>query len=175
MLKLCDVGHIAPGALRLAREALGSAVPATKPAKPRARPRIEPVAAFIEAILAADRKAPRKQRHTARRIYTRLQQERPEAVIAEPTVRRYVRERKQALGLLGRAMYVPQQYEWGAEGQMDWYEAVAEIDGERINDLWQYGEPGATLTGIVTSASTGLPVLGASLTLYQNGLPLAQE
>src|SRR5215210_5563658 len=79
---------------RLVREALTNAVPTEQPPRPRARPRVEPIAAFIDAILEADRRAPRKQRHTAHRISVRLQQERPEHPIAEPTVRRYVRERK---------------------------------------------------------------------------------
>mgnify|MGYP003350799276 CR=1 FL=1 len=27
-------------------------------------------------------------------------------------------------------MFVPQTYHWGQEGQVDWYEAWAEVDGE---------------------------------------------
>jgi transposase len=117
---------------RLVREALNDAVPAMKAAQPRARPRIGPVAEFIDAILEADRRAPRKQRHTAHRIYARLQQERPGYQIAEPTVRRYVRQRKAALGLLARETFVPQSYPWGSEAQVDWYEAVADLDDERV-------------------------------------------
>jgi len=117
---------------RLVREALSDAVPAMKVSLPRARPRIEPVAAFIDAILAADRQAPRKQRHTAHRIYGRLQQERPGFLVAEPTVRRYVRQRKAALGLAARETFVPQSYPWGSEAQVDWYEAWADLDDERV-------------------------------------------
>jgi transposase len=117
---------------RLVREALNDAVPATKPPRPRARPRLEPVAEFIDAILEADRQAPRKQRHTAHRISVRLQRERPGPQIAEPTVRRYVRQRKAALGLAARETFVPRSYPWGSEAQVDWYEAVAELDGERL-------------------------------------------
>src|SRR3954469_24191167 len=117
---------------RLVREALNGAVPVVKPSQSRPRPRIEPVAAFIDAILEADRQAPRKQRHTAHRIYERLQQERPGFLVAEPTVRQYVRERKVALGLAARETFVPQSYPWGSEAQVDWYEAVAELDGERV-------------------------------------------
>jgi transposase len=117
---------------RLVREALNGAVPAEKPSRPRARPRIEPVADFIEAILEADRQAPRKQRHTAHRIYERLRRERPGHPVAEPTVRRYVRQRKAALGLLARETFVPQSYPWGSEAQVDWYEAVAHLDDERV-------------------------------------------
>src|SRR3954469_5410049 len=84
---------------RLVREALNDAVPPQKVTPPRARPRLEPVVGFINAILEADRQAPRKQRHTARRIYVRIQAERPGHVIAESTVRGYVRERKAGVGL----------------------------------------------------------------------------
>jgi transposase len=117
---------------RLVREALNGAVPAVKPSRARPRPRIEPVAAFIDGILEADRQAPRKQRHTAHRIYERLRQERPGAQVAEPTVRRYVRQRKAALGLAARETFVPQSYPWGSEAQVDWYEAVADLEGERV-------------------------------------------
>jgi hypothetical protein len=89
-----------------------------------------PAVDFIEAVLESDRKAPRKQRHTAHRIWCRLRSERPELEIAESTVRRYVRQRKRQLGQLGREVCIPQSYNWGQEGQVDWYEAMAEIDGE---------------------------------------------
>jgi transposase len=117
---------------RLVREALNGAVPAEKPGRPRPRPRLEPVAEFIDGILEADRQAPRKQRHTAHRIYVRIRQERPGHPIAEPTVRRYVRERKAALGLLARETFVPQSYAWGSEAQVDWYEGYADLGDERV-------------------------------------------
>jgi transposase len=44
---------------------------------------------------------------------------------------RYVQRRKQEFGLTGRETFVPQVYDWGGEAQVDWYEAVAEIGGER--------------------------------------------
>jgi transposase len=117
---------------RLVREALGSAVPHVREGKTRTRPRTGPVAAVIDAILAADRRAPRKQRHTAHRIWVRLQKEVPDCQIGESTVRQYVREAKRRLGLRTRPeVCVPQQYAWGEEAQVDWYEAVAELDGER--------------------------------------------
>jgi transposase len=116
---------------RLVREALGSAVPAERKQPQRERPAIGPLVAFIDAILVADRRAPRKQRHTAHRIYTRICQERPECRVAEPSIRRYVRLRKAELGLLARETFVPQSYDWGVEAQVDWYEAYADLDGER--------------------------------------------
>jgi hypothetical protein len=116
---------------RLVREALRSAVPTERPASTRARPRIAPVTAFVDAILAADQRAPRKQRHTAHRIYGRIRAELPDCSIAESTVRRHVRERKDALVQLRREIFVPQSYAWGSEGQVDWYEADADVDGAR--------------------------------------------
>lgn len=117
---------------RLVREAVASAVPRERKRPARAKPRLAPLMGFIDEILEADRKAPRKQRHTAHRIFTRLQAEHPKHPITEGTVRRYVRERKVALGLLTREPYVPQRYEWGVEAQVDWYEADADLDGERV-------------------------------------------
>jgi len=114
---------------RLVREALGGAVPAQRPSPPRARPRVGPVTAFVDAVLEADRRAPRKQRHTAHRIHERLRAELPECPVAESTVRRLVRERRAALGLLARETFVPQSHAWGDEAQVDWYEAVAELGG----------------------------------------------
>ena len=87
---------------------------------------------FIDAILEADRNAPRKQRHTAHRIWQRIVTEQPERQVSEVTVRQYVRERKRELGWSARATCVPQSYAPGQEGQVDWYEAWAELNGERV-------------------------------------------
>ena len=46
-------------------------------------------------------------------------------------MRRYVGFRKRELGLKGRGVFVPQSYNWGEEGQVDWFEAVAKLGGER--------------------------------------------
>lgn len=117
---------------RMVREAIGGAVPLERAPATRPRPSLGPVVDFIDGILEADRKAPRKQRHTAHRIYVRVGEERPEAVVAESTVRRYVRERKRALGLDARETFVPQSYAWGDEAQVDWYEAEADLGDERV-------------------------------------------
>lgn len=116
---------------RMVREAVLSAVPVDRKTPVRERPKLESVKAFVEAILEADRRAPRKQRHTAHRIWCRIRTEMPEAEVGESTIRGYVRERKMELRLLSQEVFIPQSYSWGKEAQVDWYEAYADIGGER--------------------------------------------
>ena len=115
---------------RMVREAIGSAVPKPRKEAKRERAKMAPVIPWIEGILEADQKAPRKQRHTAHRIWRRLKVEHPKVEVAESTVRLYVRKRKIELGLVHGEVFIAQTYQWGQEGQVDWYEAYAEIDGE---------------------------------------------
>ena len=117
---------------RMVRQALASAEPPERKRVKHERPAIGPVQPFIDAILEADRNAPRKQRHTAHRIYERIRRELPEHRVAEVTVRLYVRERKHELGWSTRETCVPQSYAPGQEGQVDWYEAWAELSGEQV-------------------------------------------
>src|ERR1017187_5065428 len=117
---------------RMVREAVRNAVPSQR--KKTERPAVKMAAAvsLIDSILELDRKAPRKQRHTSRRIYDRIRAEIPGCTPAQRTVRQYVERRKQALGLVEHELFVPQSYDWGVEAQVDWYEAYADLDGERI-------------------------------------------
>jgi transposase len=118
---------------RTVRQAIVCAVPPERKPSVRSNPKLDRVRSFIDQVLESDLKAPRKQRHTARRIFTRLNQELPEAYIGESTVRRYVRSRKTEMGLVGREVCIPQSYDWGAEAQVDWYEATVELDSERLS------------------------------------------
>ena len=104
-----------------------SALPPERKTSGRKRPKLGPLKQYIDHILEADREAPRKQRHTAHRIYTRLRNEQPEHEVSESQVRRYVRARKQELGLAKTELFVPQSYAMGQEAQADWYEAAVKL------------------------------------------------
>ena len=87
---------------RMVRQALPDAEPPARKQPERERPVLQPLLPFIDRILESDRKAARKQRHTAHRIWQRILAERPECRVAQSTIRRYVRERKQELGWSSR-------------------------------------------------------------------------
>lgn len=118
---------------RMVREALAGAIPKERKRAVRKKPKVGPAGSFIDGILEADKKAPRKQRHTAHRIWCRIEKEMPELKISESTVRKYVRKRKEELGLAKREVYIQQTYNFADEAQIDWYEATAELEGEVQN------------------------------------------
>jgi transposase len=116
---------------RMVRQAICGALPPPHRYPQRVKPKLGGVMAFIDTVLDEDRHAPRKQRHTARRIYRRILTEFPGASVAESTVRNHVRARKRQMGLVLRETFVPQSYSLGQEAQVDWYEAWADLGGER--------------------------------------------
>src|SRR6202158_3077098 len=117
---------------RMVRQALANAQPPERRRTERERRGVGPLIPFINGILEVERKAPRNQRHTAHRIWQRIRTEMAERKVAEVTIRQYVRERKRELGWSTRAACVPQSYQPGQEGQVDWYEAWAELGGEPV-------------------------------------------
>jgi hypothetical protein len=117
---------------RIVREAVESAVPRERKKIGREPTKlVGAVPMFIHQILAEDRNAPRKQRHTAQRIFERLVEERAEGTVSGRSVRRAVREWKEQRKLERAEVFISQEYEPGGEGQVDWYEAYAELGGER--------------------------------------------
>jgi transposase len=114
---------------RTVREALASPLPPErKRPEGRPAPKLGSYRALIDSWLEADREAPRKQRHTARRVWERLRDEQG-VEVSERQVRRYVRERRRALGGVVDEAFVPLCHEPGAEAEVDWGEATVVIGG----------------------------------------------
>jgi transposase len=114
---------------RTVRQALESPLPPAR-TRPRGRPapKLGEWRGLIDSWLEADRQAPRKQRHTAKRIHERLRDEHG-VEVSERQVRRYVRERRRALGELVDEVFVPLCSQPGAEAEVDWGEATVVIAG----------------------------------------------
>jgi transposase len=114
---------------RAVRQALASPLPPTrKRPEGRPAPALGAYRALIDGWLRADLAAPRKQRHTARRVWRRLVEEHG-ATVSERQVRRFVRERRLALGGLAEEAFVPLVHDPGREAEVDWGEADVVIAG----------------------------------------------
>ena len=100
-----------------------SAPPGYRRQDPLRRPKLEPFTGVIDSILEADRQVPRKQRHTAKRIFERLQDE--YGFTGQYTiVKDYVRENQRRT----QEMFVPLSHPPG-HAQCDFGEAAAVISG----------------------------------------------
>ncbi len=95
--------------------------------KPRPAPVLGPYHGRIDQLLKEIELQPRKQRYTACRIYRLIRNESFQG--GESTVRHYVRQRRRAMRRPN--VYLPLEFDPGKDAQMDWYEAMVEIDGER--------------------------------------------
>ena len=114
---------------RTVRQALESALPPErKRPEGRSAPKLGEWRELIDSWLVADRDAPRKQRHTAKRIHERLRDEHG-VEVSERQVRRYVRERRRALGEAVDEVFVPLCHEPGVEAEVDWGRASVVIAG----------------------------------------------
>ena len=80
--------------------------------------KLDPYKPLIDSWLLADKKAPRKQRHTAKRVFRRLEKEVEGFDCSYRTVANYVSEKKQELNLKKQVGYIPLTHKPG-EGQAD--------------------------------------------------------
>jgi len=92
-------------------------------------PVLGPYIFLIEQWLTEDKQRPKKQRHTARRIYRRLQEDYG-FTGGESTVRHYVQEAKVRLGVKVAKAFIPLDPEVGREAEVDWGTAMAIIGGQ---------------------------------------------
>jgi transposase len=90
---------------------------------PPHKPKLAPFIGIIDVILESDKDRPRKQRHTAKRIFERIQDEHGYEG-GYTTVKDYVREKR----LRCREMFVPLSHPSG-HAQADFGEALAVISG----------------------------------------------
>ena len=115
---------------RTIRKALAGKEPKYRRQKEPRAPIMDPVAKIVERWLLGDRQEPRKQRHTARRVYTRLVEEH-QFTGAEVSVRRWVREWKAAHGWGRREAVLPLDPEVAREAEVDWGTAWVQMAGLR--------------------------------------------
>ncbi len=113
---------------RTVRQAIAAALPPARKLPSRAAPLLDPHKAIIRAWLTDDLAAPRKQRHTARRIWERLVDERG-ARLAESTVRAHVGAVRRQLESATRLVHVPQTHPPGDEAEVDFGEVSVWLDG----------------------------------------------
>lgn len=82
----------------------------------------------IDELLAENERLPRKQRRTGHKIYKAIEAEGYSG--SESSVRGYIAQRRQEKKK--RPVYLPLEFDPGAEAQADWGEGLAIIAGERV-------------------------------------------
>jgi transposase len=112
------------------RKVLQGEFPEYKRRSSQSYPVLENHRETIQCWLKEDRKNPKKQRHTARRIYTRLIEEEGYTG-SEATVRRYVHQVKAKEGMDTSGAFLVLEPECGKEAEADWGEALAILKGVR--------------------------------------------
>jgi len=119
--------------LRCSRTSVQKAIQSAAPEaytlrEPRLAPVLGPYKPVIERLLAENARMPRKQRYTGHKIFTLLQAQGYAG--REPSVRRYVAQCRQEGQQ--RAVYLPLEFDPGADAQADWGEGVASSAEERV-------------------------------------------
>lgn len=117
---------------RTVRQALESSVPPPRKRPQRAAPKLGPVTSIVDQWLRDDVTSPRKQRHTARRVWERLIDEHGLEGLSYSTVRDHVAKRRKEIAAEAgdiAEVFIVQQHLPGAEGEVDFAELYAFING----------------------------------------------
>jgi len=122
-----DTGH----SRNTIKKALRSQFIGYRPRASQPYPVLGPYLDIIDRWLKADKESPKKQRHTARRIYHRLQYEHGYQG-SEGTIRHHVREAKIRLGLKTDNVFIPSDPELGREAEADWGNCQAILADELV-------------------------------------------
>ena len=101
------------------------------PRKTQPSPVLGPYHGIIYKWLEEDIESPKKQRHTAKRIYTRLVSEYG-FTGSETTVRHHVASVKRSLGLKSSEAFVPLEPSPRGEAEVDWGSATVLLGGEAV-------------------------------------------
>jgi transposase len=112
------------------RKILAGEEPRYRREKDSASPVMDNVAGLLRKWMEEDLEIPKKQRHTARRMYTRLVEETGFSG-AESTVRRWVRECKADLGYGREEAVIPLSPEVAREAEVDWGRAWVVMKGQK--------------------------------------------
>ena len=128
-MSIRQIGRRLHHSRRVIRRAIESADPGQyRLVQERPAPVLGPWKAKIDALWDESQQMPRKQRYTARRIYQELQKDGYAG--SEVTVSRYVGQKRRVSQ--SKAVFLPLEFDPGEDAQVDWGEAVVEIDGERV-------------------------------------------
>lgn len=121
---------------RTVRAALADAVPPQRKTPVRRSPALGAYQDTVRGWLIEDQSAPRKQRHTARRVWQRLIEEKG-GVMAESSVRHLVARLRRELNSGRSLVTVPQTHPEGREAEVDFGEFQAVIAGI-VTTLWMF-------------------------------------
>jgi transposase len=121
---------------RTVRAALADASPPPRKTPVRRSPALGAYQDTVRAWLIEDLSAPRKQRHTARRVWQRLIEEKG-GVMAESSVRHLVAGLRRELNSGRSLVTVPQTHPVGREAEVDFGEFQAVIAGI-VTTLWMF-------------------------------------
>ena len=119
--------------LRCSRDTVKKAVASAEPATytltaSRTAPVLGPYQAQIDKLLAENERLPRKQRYTGHKIYEALQKSGYSG--SESNVRHYIAQRRREKKR--PKLFLPLEFDPGADAQVDWGEAVVILAGERV-------------------------------------------